>query len=154
MDDNSFNELEYSALREELLKRVELRQTLVSLVVTSAGILLGFSITTAELAYLFPPLSLFLCLMWAQNDIRALQITDYLHSLENDRTLLGWTTFYKNKQGKGSILTGIPFSVMAPGGIFILTALMAIGIAISKWPSSNLYIWLFVSDIISILIMT
>ncbi len=40
MDDNSFNELEYSALREELLKRVELRQTLVSLVVTSAGILL------------------------------------------------------------------------------------------------------------------
>lgn len=154
MGDQHFNESEYGALREELLKRIELRQTLVSIVVTSAGVLLGFSIKTAELAYLFPPLSLFLCLMWAQNDIRALQITDYLHTLENDRTRLGWTTFYKSKQGKGSILTGVPFSVMAPGGIFILTALMALGIAISKWPSSNLYIWLLVSDIISILLMT
>lgn len=131
-----------------------MRQNIISLVVTSAGVLLGFSITTTELALLFPPLSLFLCVMWAQNDIRALQITDYLQTLENENTRLGWTTYYKQVQGRGSFIPGLPFSVLAPGGIFILTSLMALGIACSKRPSSGLYMWFLICDIISVLLMT
>jgi len=92
--------------------------------------------------------------MWAQNDVRALQITDYLQTLENKHTKLGWTTFYKQIQGQGSFLPGLPFSVLAPGGIFILTSLMAFAIGCSKWPSSGLFVGLLICDIVSILIMT
>lgn len=153
MECQHYNEQEYSSLREELLKRVEIRQNTVALIVTAAGVLLGFSITTPALSLLFPPLSLFLCVMWAQNDIRALQITDYLQSLENEQTKLGWTTFYKKVQGSGSFLSGVPFSVVAPGGIFILTSVMALAIGLSKWPTSRLYTWLLVADFLSILLM-
>lgn len=153
MENINYNELEFNSLREELIKRIEMRQNVVALVVTSAGVLLGFSIKTPPLAFLFPPLSLFLCLMWAQNDVRALQITDYLQTLENEHTKLGWTTFYRRVQGQGSLISGLPFSVFAPGGIFILTSLLAFGIGCSEWPSSTLYVSLLMCDILSIILM-
>jgi hypothetical protein len=153
MKPDSYNDSEYTALREELITRIEMRQNIVSLVITTAGVLLGFGISTPALALLFPPLSLFMCIMWAQNDVRALQITDYLHTLESERTKLGWTTFYRSTQRQGSILPGLPFSVMAPGGIFVLTSLMALGIGVSVWPTSRPHTWLSVCDVASVLLM-
>lgn len=153
MEPKPYNEAEYNSLRDELIKRIEIRQNIVSLVFVSASTLLGFSIKSTELAFLYPPLSLLLCVMWAQNDMRALQITDYLQTLENEDTKLGWTTFYKQAQGQGSFFSGLPFSVIAPGGTFILTSLMAFGIGCSRWPSSGLYLTLLIADIISIMLM-
>jgi len=154
METDLYNSSEYEALREELITRIEMRQNIVSLAVTAAGVLLGFGISTPALALLFPPLSLFMCIMWAQNDVRALQITDYLHTLENDRTKLGWTTFYKSVQRQGSFFPGLPFSVMAPGGIFVLTSLMAIGLGLSGEATSPSAKWLLACDVLSILLMT
>ncbi len=153
MESKSYNDSEYNSLRQEIIKRIEMRQHIVSLLVTSAGVLMGFSLSTPTLAFLYPPLSLFLCVMWAQNDIRALQITDYLQTLENSDSKLGWTTFYKRVQGSGSFLAGLPFSVLAPGGMFILTSLMAIGIGCSKWSSTVLNLGLLIVDIYSVFAM-
>lgn len=145
-----FNELEYNTLRAEVIKRIEMRQQLISITLTMAGVVMGFGISKPSLGLIFPPLSLFLTLLWAQNDIRAIQIDDYLHDFENDSTKLGWISYYKKRQKSGSFRPGWPLSVIAPGGIFILTSIMCIGIGVFKFKFSWLVVALLCIDFVSV----
>ncbi len=150
----TYNESEYNSLRAEVITRVELRYKIISFALSIAGALMGFGLGTQTLALIFPPISLFLAIMWAQNDIRALQISDYLQTFENNETRLGWITYYKSVQKTGSFKPGWPLSVLAPGGMFIITSLLAIGIGLSKTEWSALDITLLCFDLASVAIMT
>ncbi len=151
METKPYNEKEYESLRDEIIKRIEIRQQLIYTTITISGVILGFGINTSNLSFIFPPLAFALTLMWAQNDLRALQISDYLHSFENVESRLGWITYYKKVQGKSSFKIGWPVSILAPGSMFVLTTVMSVGIGLSHFNCSILSWSLLILDILSLI---
>ncbi|MGZ9234768.1 MAG: hypothetical protein ACXW4E_04520 [Anaerolineales bacterium] len=63
-------EMEYASLRGEIRKRIEMRQQIVSVTLTLAGIFLGVGLATQTVTLVYPPLAMFLAFGWAQNDFR------------------------------------------------------------------------------------
>ena len=146
-------EIEYSTLRSEVLKRIELRHTIIALTLTTATAVLGFGITNPTLALLYPPLAMCFCCIWAQNEIRELQLCDYLSILEG-KLQFGWSQYYKRIQASGSFFRGIPLSIVAPGSIFILTSSIAVFLGRSVMCSSILTKTLSVINVLAILMMS
>ena len=70
------SEMEYLSLRDEVMKRVESRQQLLSIALTLAGAFLGIGWGTggAVALQLFPPLVTLLAVGWVQNEVRIEQI--------------------------------------------------------------------------------
>ena len=60
-------EVEYRALRDESLKRIELRQQTVSIALTIAGVFLGVGIGTRAVALVYPPLALALAISYQES---------------------------------------------------------------------------------------
>jgi ABC-type polysaccharide/polyol phosphate export permease len=57
--------MEYETLRDEIIKRVELRQQLLSITLGFAGAFLGVAVsfpTTPSVALIYPPIALFLAI--------------------------------------------------------------------------------------------
>lgn len=148
MSDNA----EYGALREEILKRIEIRHNTISLTVTVAGAMLGFSLDRQVLALLYPILALVFCCIWAQNEMRELQLCDYIHTIEK-KLGYGWSDYYKSVQAQGSFFRGVPLSVLVPGALFIITSVIALGIARKIMFSSVLRALISSFDIVAILMM-
>lgn len=146
-------ELEYGALRAELLKRIELRQSLISTTLTFAGVFLGFGLQNRSVALIFPLLTVFLGLLWANNDIRFKQIGKYLQDVEKLLPGAGWETYYRREGRYQTLVAGISLSVLAPAGTFLATSLMAIGIGLSQFSYALIDWVLLVVDIISALII-
>jgi len=151
MEKNYYNEKEYESLREEIIKRIEIRHQIIFTNITLSGIIMGFGINMPDLSFIFPPLAFALTLMWAQNDLRALQISDYLQSFENNDTKLGWITFYKKIQGKSSFKLFWPISILAPGSMFFLTSVMSMGIGLFHFKCTFFSWTLLILDILSII---
>ena len=144
-------ELEYNALRTELLKRIELRQNLVSITLTLAGALLGFGLSNPPVALVFPPLVFCLSLLWANNDIRVKQVGKYLQGMEKLIPGLGWETYYRQDRRSQTVLVGISLSALAPSGTFLITEFLAIGVGISTFSYRSIEWTLLVTDIVFIL---
>ncbi|MFA6482292.1 MAG: hypothetical protein WCW62_06930 [Bacteroidales bacterium] len=151
METKQYNEQEYETLRDEIIQRIDIRQQLIYTTITLSGVIMGFGIDTSNLSFIYPPLALAIALMWAQNDLRALQISDYLQSFENDSTKLGWITYYKKVQGKSSFKIGWPVSILGPGSMFILTSIMSIGIGLSNFNCSLLSWSLLILDLLALI---
>jgi hypothetical protein len=49
--DMLFSELEYTSIRAEILKRIELRQQLMSITLTLAGAFIGFGVSNTLLSF-------------------------------------------------------------------------------------------------------
>ncbi len=146
------SEIEYNALRNEVIKRIELKHSIISLALTTATAVLGFSISNPKLALLYPPLAMCFCCIWAQNEMRELQLCDYLSTLER-KLEFGWSLYYKRVQADGSFFKGLPLSVLAPGSIFILTSIIALCLGRKVIFSSVLTITLSIIDILTIVVM-
>lgn len=131
MDSNtpSSRELEYGTLREEVLKRVESRQQTISIALTLAGAFLGLGWNAGAVVILiYPMIAFLLAVGWAQNEIFIMQINSYIREhLEGEETGLGWQRFSQQRMSELRVL-GWPLEILAIGGIFILTQLMAIGL--------------------------
>jgi hypothetical protein len=67
-----FLELEYQQCRAEILKRIELRQQLIQITLTFAGVLIGVGVQSRNMliSSIYPPLAFCFAMLWAQNDIR------------------------------------------------------------------------------------
>ncbi len=52
-------DLEYNSLRGEIIKRIELRQQMVTVTLTIAGVFLGVGITNKAVALVYPPIAYF-----------------------------------------------------------------------------------------------
>ena len=126
-------DLEYNSLRGEILKRIELRQQIISITLTLAGIFLSFGVSTDTVALIYPPLAAFLAIAWAQNDFRIRDLATYIReNLETTSIGLGYETYVQQARAKNKKPGGWRYVVISHTGIFIFTQLMAIGIELLK----------------------
>ena len=126
-------DLEYNSLRGEILKRIELRQQIISITLTLAGIFLSFGLSTDTVALIYPPLAAFLSIAWAQNDFRIRDLATYIReNLETAPIGLGYETYIQRVRSNNQKLGAWRFVVISHTGIFIFTQLMAVGIELLK----------------------
>ena len=130
-------EVEYKSLREEVLKRIESRQQTISVALTLAGAFLGLGWNAGAVVILiYPLIALLLAVGWAQNEVFIMQINAYIRDhLEGEQSGLGWQRF--SKQGMSELrVFGWPLEILAIGGIFILTQIMAVGLGSFRFTNS------------------
>jgi hypothetical protein len=150
-------ELEYNSLRGEILKRIELRQQLISITLTLAGVFLGIGLGTESVALIYPPLAMFLAFGWAQNDFRIRNSAEYIREhLENLTTGLKYEHEVQTGRTSTHGLGSWRFVVISHIGIFIFTQIMALVIELARFNFNfvllSLTQWiLLVVDLISIL---
>ena len=126
-------DLEYNSLRGEILKRIELRQQIISITLTLAGIFLSFGLSTDTVALIYPPLAAFLSIAWAQNDFRIRDLATYIReNLETAPIGLGYETYVQRVRSNNKKLGAWRFVVISHTGICIFTQLMAVGIELLK----------------------
>lgn len=124
---------EYSGLREEIVKRIEVQHQILSMTLIAAAAFLGLgSQTTIPIPgaalLLYPFLAMFLAVAWAYNGIRVVDIARYLRTLEdNSDDGLGWERHMEKIEKLGSVR-----SVVAARGVFIITQLLAVALAIVR----------------------
>lgn len=132
-------EMEYAALRDEILQRIELRQQLLSLTLGFAGVFLGFGFQISpRIALIYPPLAALLALAWGQNDYHIWVLSEYIReNIESKIPDLHWHNFVNRIQGRAPlVLRHLRLSkcwlllTVSHGGAFLLTQFMAIGIGI------------------------
>ncbi|MFN8418232.1 MAG: hypothetical protein U0528_03145 [Anaerolineae bacterium] len=118
---------EYSALREEILKRIELQHQLIlgTLVATGTFLTVYFQAGIAAVLLAYPPLAMFLALSWSQNDQRNREITSYLSQKEElflSNPSVGWE--HSRRSSRLWFLGSR--KVLAARGIFIGSQLLTI----------------------------
>lgn len=125
---------EYNALRSEILKRIDLRNSIQFGTLTFAGVLLGFGITIPTLTLIYVIISTFLAAAWVQSDVVISDLGKYIRDrMENPQTGLHWETHrqqdrltsMRNKKFQPSV-------VFSTGGVFLVTQAVAILIAFSN----------------------
>lgn len=152
-------DLEYNTLRAEILKRVELRQQLVSITLTLAGIFMSVGLSADLVVLIYPPLATLLAFSWAQNDVRIGNIAKYIREkLETVPLGLNYETYSYQEREKEEGLGSFRFVILSHTGIFLFTQVMAITIEIAKstsFPTYSPLKWVLLAvDLISILIVT
>lgn len=133
-EDKQLAEMEYASTRGEILKRIEMRQQIVSVTLTLAGIFLGVGLSAQSVALVYPPLAMFLAFGWAQNDFRIRDLAKYIREqVEVKFTNGGYETYVDGQRRENRGLGSWRFVVLSHGGIFLFTQLMAIGIGLSQF---------------------
>lgn len=134
------SEMEYLSLRDEVMKRVESRQQLLSIALTLAGAFLGIGWGTggAVALLLFPPLVTLLAVGWVQNEVRIGQINRYIREvLTTQIPTLGFERFIR-EQDRHSRWMGLPIEVISIGGILLLTQILAILLGLFRFDAGSI----------------
>lgn len=122
--------LEYTALRSEIVQRIGLRQQLLSITLTIAGVMLGFGVNNGSIALVYPPIAVFLALAWSQNDTRIRDSATYIRNrLEPKVPGLGWEN-YVQEERKRTLDGRWRRTILSHGGVFLSTQLIAILIGV------------------------
>jgi hypothetical protein len=150
-DNGSAKEAEYASLREEVLKRLEGRQQTLSVALTLAGAFLGLGWNAgAVVMFLYPLIALLLAVGWAQNEVFIKQLNSYIRDhLEGESTGRGWQHYSDQRMSEIRVM-GWPIEILAIGGIFLLTQLMAIGLGTYKFESNSIDWILLILDIVAV----
>ena len=147
-------ELTYSTVREEILKRIELRQQILSFTLTIAGAFLAVGLTTASVALIYPALAMFLAVGWSQNDYRIRDLAYYLRTcIEPHLDNLGWETHMHSLRAQSEGRSSFRYIVVSHGGAFLLTQMMAIVIGLSNFAGDPVEYVLLILDVLSILVV-
>ena len=64
-------------------------------------------------------------MLWAQNDIRGRQLGQYIRE-EIEGEMGRWENFYRSRLSAETVFGGYPLSILAPGGAFIISEVVAI----------------------------
>ena len=145
-------EIEYTALRNEILKRTELRQQLTSITLTIAAAFLSFGLNNNTVALIYPMIAFFLATAWAENDIRIQQLGKYIHErIENSIPGLGWET-YRLEGRVAARLGTVPLFGLSPSGTYLFTQLIAVGFGVSKFAATPIEWTLLGIDVAAILL--
>ena len=82
-EESTFLLAEYSALRDEILKRIEIQHQLIALALIAAGTFLPFGINTSiTVVLLYPVLAMFVAVAWAHSEVRIRQCAAYIKYIE------------------------------------------------------------------------
>lgn len=125
---NQFLLTEYSALREEIIKRVELEYQLINLSLVTFGVICGLSFQpqSSLIILLYPLLAAFIVAGWVNSDNSVQCIAKYIKSqievkLGDGNT--NWEHYIENQISNG-------LSALSVGGTFLGTSLFAIIVGI------------------------
>jgi hypothetical protein len=145
--------IEYSSLRSEILKRIELRHQFMSITLTIAGVFLGIGITTAAVALVYPPLAAFLAMGWTHNDLQIRDLARYIReNLEAPHPGLGWETYAK-KRRKETQQRSWRLGVLSHGGVLLFTQGMAIVVGLLKFSYTPVE-WVFLGiDLVAVFVV-
>jgi hypothetical protein len=147
-------EMEYGSLRGEILKRIEMRQQIVSITLTLAGIFLGIGIGTQTVVLVYPPLAMLLAFGWVHNDFRVRDLAYYIRvKIEPAIPGAGYEKYVQSQRGQQKGLGTWRFVILSHGGIFLMTQLLAIGIGLANFASDALAWSLLVVDVLAALIV-
>lgn len=97
-DDNAFALAEYSALRDEILKRIETQNQILNLTLIIVGTLVsvGYQLSNGPIILLvYPLIALVLSANWEQNNLRIRQIGVYIRERIESRTSSGGWEQYR-----------------------------------------------------------
>jgi hypothetical protein len=131
---------EYTSLREEILKRIELRYQLLTIIITAFGAILAFGsqLKSAILIFLYPLLALCSMIIWLSNKYDIGQISSYIKGIESKmgKENLNWESQRAliERQGMERLLS------YGSRGFFIITQLLALAIGIvmlTTYPEAN-----------------
>jgi len=146
---------EYSALRDEILKRIEFQHQLVSLTLIVAGTFLTIGVQAnvpSSALLVYPILALFLAAGWAQDDVRINQLSVYIREkIEKHLGGFGWENY---RQAERVYSRWGPFGslgALSARGVFLVTQFLTIALALTRFAPSPQEIVLLVVDGIAIL---
>jgi hypothetical protein len=141
--------LQYTALRNEILKRIELRHQFVVLSLSLAGIALSLGISTPIINLIYPPLATLICAGWTHNNLRIRQMAHYIsNQIEDALPGLGWDTHRKSIDAETSVF-GWSLELLSAAGIFVVTELIAIVIGILEFGFGAVEWFLLVISVLS-----
>ena len=118
--------LEFTSLREELVKRIEIRFRILYFSFIVAGTILTFGFQQGDdaslIILLYPNLAIFLALAWVHNDLRIEDIGHYIKTkLEGEKLEgLGWQRYLSDKKHF------LRFPEIAAAGIFVVIGLISL----------------------------
>lgn len=138
----SFAIAEYNALRAEILARSRTRHEFIKLTITGAGVFIALFTKSKDflnVLLIYPILVMFFALNWHRNLIANLSISQYIQSKIESNAYKGWETFLlekKSEYNKEFIFLGS----LSFGGLFILTQLLCLLIAITELRTGSIFI--------------
>lgn len=136
---------EVSALRTEILHRVEMRQQILTFTLIVAGTMLSLGTQTivlpgtqkdmaAVVLLVYPLLALFLARSWVQHDVRIAEIARYIETRIEPRCQgIGWETYIHNLHRGKKVR---PMELTA-AGIFLATQILALVLALPRLSYSS-----------------
>jgi 8-oxo-dGTP diphosphatase len=123
---------EYSALRSEILKRMDMRQQMLTFTLVIAGTILSFGVqdeVSPMVLLLYPILAMFLATAWTQSDTRIWDIAEYIKNhIETNLSGINWEHYVhdKNKTRKVRILE------LTATGVFLTTEVLTVLLAFPR----------------------
>ncbi len=144
---------EYSSLREEVIKRLELEVQLVNLTLIVAGAFLSLGIQSSKFAailFVYPLIAMFLAAGWVYNDRRVRQISNYIRELETRVSGLGWGHFVEAARERAGFWSFLGF--LSASGVFLITQLVAVLVVLFLASFATLEWILLAIDIIAIVV--
>ncbi|HEY9087911.1 MAG TPA: hypothetical protein VIO36_07065 [Anaerolineaceae bacterium] len=134
---------EYKTLRDEILRRVELRNTITFGTLTFAGALLSLGLENPSLPLIYVLISTFLAAAWVQCDTLISWLGQYIReNLECPENGLRWETFrHANRVEQAKKKEFRPTAVFSSGGVFLITQAVALLIALSQMAAFTALEW-------------
>jgi 8-oxo-dGTP diphosphatase len=134
---------EFSALRDESVKRTEIRHQLLSFTLVAAGTFLTVGaqeIVEPSVLLIYPLLAAFLAATWTHSDIRVGEIGEYIrNNIEPRLEGLNWEEYLHKKYAEQESWLKKRLSELSASGIFLSTELLAVILARyhSRWDLSQ-----------------
>lgn len=147
---------EHAALREEIVKRVDIQHQLISLSVLVAGTFysVGLQPNSSTMPLIYPFLAMFLAAAWFHNELLVIQIGGYIrYRIEPTFQVLGWDLILPTLAADRRTPLGL-LDVFAARGILVGSQTLAIFISLiaSSLQIDTTRLILMVLDILVILI--
>lgn len=133
--------VEYTSLREEIIKRIEIQHQLLSLALIAPGTVLaiGFQTTNASLLFIYPVLGMFLSAVWLANSVAIYDIANYIKSQIKPRVGDDKSIWEHSRTSLDTRRVSV-LHFWGTRGIFIGTELLALfaGITLAKFNTAQI----------------
>jgi hypothetical protein len=138
---------EYTNLRAEIIKLVELQHQILIATLVAVGAFLTIGLQSSSkpsvlLAY--PLVSLCLATQWSRDDFRIRQIASYLHRLELKHSELGWVAHLMKSNPRSFLHEGYVYSAVS---MFLTAQILTFVISFTKGKFSSLECILAFADL-------
>ena len=129
IDNGAFALAEYSALRDEILKRIEFQNNILNWTLVIAGSFVGFALqlNNAIILLLYPPIAFGLSASWYQNNLRIRQLGAYIRKRIEARTSnTGWEQYRKDEgvQVTGTAQFARGTFMISQGAMLVLSTIL------------------------------